>query len=109
MTLRLRSSLATGRWPGGKVGVTQHLERKSFPSTISNLRKVESSLTSNRENFSARDLHGTHFGRFCAVETPEGANVGLTKNMALFSTISDEENVEEIVNNKLKEIGVNQL
>ncbi len=109
MTLRLRSSLATGRWPGGKVGVTQHLERRSFPSMISNLRKAESSLTSNRENFSARDLHGTHFGRFCAVETPEGANVGLTKNIAIFAKISDENSEEEKIYKKLEDIGVKTL
>ncbi len=110
LTLRLRSSLATGRWPGSKVGVTQHLERKSFPSTFSNLRKVESSLTSNRENYSARDLHGTHFGRFCAVETPEGANIGLTKNLAILAKISDENNdLEDKIMKKLDDLGVKQL
>ncbi len=90
LTTRLRSSLATGQWVGGRVGITQHLDRRSFPSTISHLRKVESLLTSNRENYRARDLHGTHFGRFCAVETPEGPKIGLTKNIAVLAKVSDD-------------------
>ncbi len=109
LTSRLRSSLATGQWVGGRVGITQHLDRRSFPSTVSHLRKVESLLTSNRENYRARDLHGTHFGRFCAVETPEGPKIGLTKNIALLAKISDE-NVEtnEIVK-KLKDYEVKPI
>ncbi len=109
LTSRLRSSLATGQWVGGRVGITQHLDRRSFPSTVSHLRKVESLLTSNRENYRARDLHGTHFGRFCAVETPEGPKIGLTKNIALLAKIS-EENVETTdVVKKLKDYGVKPI
>ena len=95
---------------GGRVGITQHLDRRSFPSTVSHLRKIESLLTSNRENYRARDLHGTHFGRFCAVETPEGPKIGLTKNIALLAKIS-EENID--ANNdviaKLKDYGVKKI
>ena len=110
LTSRLRSSLATGQWVGGRVGITQHLDRRSFPSTVSHLRKIESLLTSNRENYRARDLHVTHFGRFCAVETPEGPKIGLTKNIALLAKIS-EENID--ANNdviaKLKDYGVKKI
>jgi DNA-directed RNA polymerase subunit B" len=109
LTSRLRSSLATGQWVGGRVGITQHLNRRSFPDTVSHLRKVESLLTSNRENSRARDLHGTHFGRFCATETPEGPNIGLTKNIAILARISEDgaDNTEVI--NKIKEYGVKSL
>jgi DNA-directed RNA polymerase beta subunit len=109
LTSRLRSSLATGQWVGGRVGITQHLDRRSFPSTVSHLRKVESLLTSNRENYRARDLHGTHFGRFCAVETPEGPKIGLTKNIALLAKISVEDvDINEIIS-KLKDYGVKKI
>jgi DNA-directed RNA polymerase subunit B" len=109
LTSRLRSALATGQWVGGRVGITQHLERRSFPSVVSQLRKVESLLTSNRENYRARDLHGTHFGRFCAVETPEGPKIGLTKNIALLAKISEDNADNKEVVNKLKEYGVKEI
>lgn len=109
LTSRLRSSFATGQWVGGRVGITQHLDRRSFPSTVSHLRKVESLLTSNRENYRARDLHGTHFGRFCAVETPEGPKIGLTKNLALLSRISDDGVDEKKISESLKKYGVKVL
>ncbi len=109
LTSRLRSSLATGQWVGGRVGITQHLDRRSFPSTVSHLRKVESLLTSNRENYRARDLHGTHFGRFCAVETPEGPKIGLTKNIALLAKISEENVDTNDVVKKLKDYEVKPI
>ncbi len=100
---RLLSSLSTGLWPGNRTGVTQQLSRSSFIDSISYLRRVESLLTSNRENEMARMLHGTHFGRLCAIETPEGPNIGLTKNLALFGYIpseideSDRKKVQQII------------
>ncbi|EFD92309.1 MAG: RNA polymerase [Candidatus Parvarchaeum acidophilus ARMAN-5_'5-way FS'] len=106
LTARLRSSLATGQWVGGRVGITQHLDRRSFPATVSHLRKVESLLTSNRENYRARDLHGTQFGRFCAVETPEGPKIGLTKNLATLSMLSKEGADTDAVKKLLKDYGV---
>ncbi len=109
LTTRIRSSLATGQWVGGRVGITQHLNRRSFPDTVSHLRKVESLLTSNRENSRARDLHGTHFGRFCATETPEGPNIGLTKNIAILAKISSDGVDNTTVLNKIKEYGVKPI
>lgn len=109
LTARLRSSLATGQWVGGRVGITQHLNRRSFPDTVSHLRKVESLLTSNRENYRARDLHGTQFGRFCAVETPEGPKIGLTKNLAILSMMSKEGVDTNSVKKLLKNYGVKSI
>ncbi|MCW1294015.1 MAG: DNA-directed RNA polymerase subunit B'' [Candidatus Parvarchaeota archaeon] len=109
LTSRLTSALATGQWVGGRVGITQHLDRKSFPFTISNLRKVESLLSSNRENYEARDLHGTHFGRFCPIETPEGPKIGLTKHLASLAKISEENNYKEEIVKRLKDYGVKAI
>ncbi len=109
LTARIKSALATGQWVGGRVGITQHLDRRSFPSTISHLRKVESLLTSNRENFRARDLHGTNFGRFCAIETPEGPKIGLTKNIAVLAKISDDGIDYKEILEKIKKYGVKGL
>src|SRR6185436_19308693 len=42
-----------------------------------------------RAGFEVRDAHATHYGRICAVETPEGANIGLVLNMANYARIND--------------------
>jgi len=88
LSSRIKSSLATGEWVGGRHGVSQHLKRNNFVDTISHLRRVVSSLSSSRENFEARDLHPTHWGKLCASETPEGQNVGLRKTLAITCEIS---------------------
>lgn len=44
-------------------------------------------LSRERAGFEVRDAHATHYGRICAVETPEGANVGLVLNLANFARI----------------------
>lgn len=81
-------AFATGNWPGGRVGVTQLLNRTNYLATISHLRRVQSPLSRSQAHFEARDLHGTHWGRICPVETPEGANSGLVKNLALGAEVS---------------------
>ncbi|MCS7119826.1 MAG: DNA-directed RNA polymerase subunit B [Nitrososphaerota archaeon] len=95
---KLQHSLATGNWGRGKVGVTQLLDRTNMLSTYSHLRRLQSPLSRSQPNFEARDLHATHWGRLCPNETPEGANCGLVKNLALSATISvglNEEKVKE--------------
>ncbi len=110
LTSRIKSALATGEWMGGREGVSQHLDRINHYSMISHLRRVVSLLTSSRENFEARDLHPTHWGRLCVSETPEGPNVGLRKNLAVTSEISTEPEVsEEELFNFFKKNGMKEL
>jgi len=107
LTSRLRSALATGEWVGDRHGISQHLDRLNHFATLSHLRRVVSLLTASRENFEARDLHPTHWGKLCASETPEGVNVGLRKNLAITCEISTEPEMnEDEVISKLKEIGL---
>jgi DNA-directed RNA polymerase subunit B len=97
--------MATGNWIGGQTGVCQLLDRVSFSSAISHLRRVISPLSRVHPHFEARDLHGTHFGRICPVETPEGGSCSLVKNMALYNEITigiSEKDVE----GTLKRMGV---
>ncbi len=88
ITDKLENAIATGNWGRGRVGITQLLERTNRLATISHLRRIQSPLSRTQPNFEARELHGTQWGRVCPVETPEGSNCGLVKNLALSAIIS---------------------
>jgi DNA-directed RNA polymerase subunit B len=85
---RVESAIATGSWTGERSGVTQNMDKTNYFATISQLQRVASMLASDQENFPARTLHPTHYGRFCPIETPEGTEIGLRKNLAIMSKIS---------------------
>lgn len=65
LTSNIKSALATGSWTGGRKGVSQNMERTNILATYSHLLRVVSLLTSTQENFAARALHPTHWGRLC--------------------------------------------
>ena len=88
LTNRINSAMATGVWVGGRKGLSQNLDRTNFLATLSHLQRVVSLLSSTQENFEARALHPTHWGRLCAIETPEGTSIGLRKNLALLCDVS---------------------
>lgn len=96
ITSRIQHALATGNWRRGRVGMTQLLDRTNTLSTLSHLRRLQSPLSRSQPNFEARDLHSTHWGRLCPNETPEGANCGLVKNLALMSSVSVGTDAEKI-------------
>lgn len=100
ITDRIIHAMATGNWPGGRTGVSQLLDRTNMLSTLSHLRRVVSPLTRSQPHFEARELHGTQWGRICPFETPEGANIGLVKNLALLTNVSvgiDDRELEELL------------
>jgi len=108
LSSRIKSAMATGNWVGGRSGVSQRLQRWNFLEFLSHLQRVVSPLSSSQENFKARALHSTHFGRLCPVETPEGSSIGLKKNLALFSKVSEDVNTDSIMK-ILKQEGLNEL
>jgi DNA-directed RNA polymerase subunit B len=85
---RVESAIATGSWTGERSGVTQNMDKTNYLAMISQLQRVSSMLPADQENFLARTLHPTHYGRFCPIETPEGTEIGLRKNLAILSKIS---------------------
>ena len=87
-THRVESAIATGSWIGERSGVTQNMQKTNYLDVLSQLQRVTSLLPGDQENFKARTLHPTHYGRFCPTETPEGTEIGLRKNLALLSKIS---------------------
>lgn len=92
---RVESAIATGSWTGERSGVTQNMDKTNYLATISQLQRVASMLSSEQENFMARTLHPTHYGRFCPIETPEGTEIGLRKNLAILSKISTRIELDE--------------
>lgn len=92
---RVESAIATGSWTGMRSGITQNMDKTNYLATISQLQRVSSMLKSDQENFKARALHPTHYGRFCPIETPEGTEIGLRKNLALLSRVSTEVKMDE--------------
>ncbi|MBI2665315.1 DNA-directed RNA polymerase subunit B'' [Candidatus Woesearchaeota archaeon] len=105
LTSRLYSSMATGEWVGGRQGISQRMSRTNYLDMVSHLQRVVSPLSTSQENFNARALHCTHVGRLCPIETPEGTNIGLRKNLAMLCSISQHVEEQEVVD-KLKELGV---
>jgi DNA-directed RNA polymerase beta subunit len=102
LTSRVYSSMATGNWVGGRKGISQRISRINFVDSLSHLQRVVSPLSATQENFEARELHPTHLGRLCPIETPEGTNIGLRKNLALLATISkgsDEDSTIKLLKN----------
>jgi DNA-directed RNA polymerase beta subunit len=97
LTNRLYSSMATGSWVGGRKGISQRIQRLNFLELMSHLQRVISPLSASQENFEARELHSTHLGRLCPIETPEGTNIGLRKNLALLCKSTHQGDEEELL------------
>ncbi|MFH0936201.1 MAG: DNA-directed RNA polymerase subunit B'' [Candidatus Woesearchaeota archaeon] len=106
LTSRMKSAMATGAWVGGRKGISQNIDRTNFLATLSHLKRVVSLLSTSQENFEARALHGTHWGRLCPIETPEGTPIGLRKNLAMMSNISQESHSEEKIKKLLEGLGL---
>lgn len=87
----LHYAMASGNWGirrstnTNQKGVTQVLERMNVPSMLSHLRRINVPLTREGRNTDPRQVHGSHWMAQCPVETPEGSNCGLLKNMALIA------------------------
>jgi len=109
LTSNIKSALATGSWTGGRKGISQNIDRTNILSYASHMNRVVSLLTTTQENFEARAIHSTHYGRLCPIETPEGTSIGLRKNLALLCSISQEGVTEEKLKKMLEGSGVKFL
>lgn len=92
ITYGLHYALATGNWTigksGTKTGVSQVLNRLTYASTLSHLRRLNTPIGREGKLAKPRQLHNTHWGVICPAETPEGQACGLVKNLALMAYIS---------------------
>lgn len=91
----LKRSFAIGDWSSkgitrqSKKGISQVLNRLTYLSAESHKRRVVSPIERNGKQIEPRKLHNTQFGFCCPCETPEGAPIGITKNMALTAYITN--------------------
>src|SRR3989344_2194884 len=106
LTSRIQSAMSTGNWVGGRKGVSQNIDRINFMASLSHLQRVVSLLSSTQENFEARALHPTNWGRLCSIETPEGTSIGLRKNLAILCEITQEDAAEEKIKKILESNGL---
>lgn len=109
LSQKINSALAIGTWSDGRKGVAQYLKRENYFDMLSHLTRVVSPLSTSQENFTARELHSTHYGRLCPVETPEGHSIGLRKNLALLTNVTYEQGkLDEELLEKMKKMGLEQ-
>jgi DNA-directed RNA polymerase II subunit RPB2 len=103
ITSGLKYSLATGNWGDQKkamsstAGVSQVLNRYTFASTLSHLRRTNTPVGRDGKLAKPRQLHNTHWGLVCPAETPEGQACGLVKNLSLMCSISVGTSTEPII------------
>ncbi len=106
LSSNIKSALATGSWTGGRKGISQNIDRTNQLAAYSHLQRVVSLLTNTQENFEARALHPTHYGRLCPIETPEGTSIGLRKNFAMLCTVTRGDVVEDKLKKSLENLGL---
>ncbi len=76
----------------GSSQLSQFMDQTNPLSEVTHKRRVSAlgpgGLTRERAGFEVRDVHPTHYGRICPIETPEGPNIGLINSLASFSRVN---------------------
>ena len=80
--------LANARGGKCKAGVVQDLARDSYFGTVSHIRRVNNPLSDSSKIRAPHVLHLSSYGIMCPSETPDGARIGLRKNISLFASIT---------------------
>ena len=73
----------------GSSQLSQFMEQNNPLSEVTHKRRISAlgpgGLSRDRAGFDVRDVHHTHYGRLCPIETPEGQNIGLINSLAIYS------------------------
>ena len=96
----LKGAMATGNWGikmnQNKQGVSQVLNRLTYMSTISHLRRIQTPTDNTGKLIPPRKLHTSQWGYICPTETPEGQAVGVVKNISMTGEITIKINSEPV-------------
>jgi DNA-directed RNA polymerase subunit beta len=73
--------------------LSQFMDQNNPLSEVTHKRRISAlgpgGLTRERAGFEVRDVHPTHYGRVCPIETPEGPNIGLINSLAVYARAND--------------------
>jgi len=97
----IKRALATGDFGikhtnSNKVGVAQVLNRLTYISSLSHLRRINTPIDKSGKLIPPRKQHNTQWGKICPAETPEGGSVGVVKNLSYLAHITIKSNTEPI-------------
>jgi DNA-directed RNA polymerase subunit beta len=77
----------------GSSQLSQFMDQTNPLSAVTHKRRLSAlgpgGLTRERAGFEVRDVHPTHYGRICPIETPEGPNIGLIASLSTFARVND--------------------
>ena len=77
----------------GSSQLSQFMDQNNPLSEVTHKRRISAlgpgGLTRERAGFEVRDVHNTHYGRLCPIETPEGPNIGLINSLSAFARTND--------------------
>jgi len=93
----------------GSSQLSQFMDQNNPLSEVTHKRRISAlgpgGLTRERAGFEVRDVHPTHYGRVCPIETPEGPNIGLINSLATYSQTNEygflESPVRKVTNGKV--------
>jgi DNA-directed RNA polymerase II subunit RPB2 len=97
----IKRALATGDFGikntnSNKVGVAQLLNRLTYPSTLSHLRRISTPSDKSGKLIPPRKLMGSSWGFMCPSETPEGGSIGIVKNLSYMAHVTIQSNSNSI-------------
>ncbi len=73
--------------------LSQFMDQENPLAMLSNKRRISAlgpgGLTRERAGFEVRDIHNSHYGRICPIETPEGPNIGLISNLTTYARVNE--------------------
>ena len=95
----------------GSSQLSQFMDQNNPLSEVTHKRRVSAlgpgGLTRERAGFEVRDVHPTHYGRVCPIETPEGPNIGLINSLSVYARVNEygflETPYREVKNGKITE------
>jgi DNA-directed RNA polymerase subunit beta len=95
----------------GSSQLSQFMDQNNPLSEVTHKRRVSAlgpgGLTRERAGFEVRDVHPTHYGRVCPIETPEGPNIGLINSLSVYARVNEygflETPYREVKNGKISE------
>lgn len=77
----------------GSSQLSQFMDQTNPLSEVTHKRRLSAlgpgGLTRDRAGFEVRDVHNTHYGRICPIETPEGPNIGLIASLSTFARVNE--------------------